>query len=281
MVIFEKTKYLKNIKENGINANDIYAKQKLRFLIEDYMLNTTYMKNKIICFVKQIAKDYFSGLPDDLIEKEIEAIYDNTKPRLNENLLIEEHSNKTIRLYKSEMQIIKNLKDRQLMNLAYATLILHKFLGQYFSGSYENYYTSVALCDADIYRVAGLEHISGQKKNQLWQKLVELDLVRFYVKTNNAFKFNPEWLALNVFSVPFNVNLKEDKSNEEVYATITNYDNILIYLEYYLGNKNLIVCSDCGYPIFKSSNAKCLCENCADLHKKANKRFQYLKSKQQ
>ena len=40
MVIFEKTKYLKNIKENGINANDIYAKQKLRFLIEDYMLNT-------------------------------------------------------------------------------------------------------------------------------------------------------------------------------------------------------------------------------------------------
>ena len=61
MVIFEKTKYLKDIKQRGITSNDKYAKQKINFLIEDLILNSSYRKNKVIELVKECAKDYFFG----------------------------------------------------------------------------------------------------------------------------------------------------------------------------------------------------------------------------
>lgn len=278
MVIFEKTKYLKDIKQRGITSNDKYAKQKINFLIEDLILNSSYRKNKVIELVKERAKDYFFGLPDEIITKEIETIYGSTKTKTDDIDLIENHENKTIRLYKSEMNVIASLKDDKLMRLAFSALVLHKFCGQYFSESVEKYHSAIKECDADIYRVAELTNISGTKKNELWKQLSDLGLIKFYVKTNTAFKFNPDWIAMTLFTVPFNVDLKTDKSDEIVYTHISNYDNLLYYLNYYLGDKKLTPCEDCGCPILITSNSKCLCSNCAVERKKASDKSRYFRN---
>jgi len=119
-------------------------------------------------------------------------------------------------LYVSEMETIAKIKDEKLMRLAFATLILHKHCGQFSVNGVEKYHPSVRNCDADIYRVAELNDVSGTKKNKMWKQLADMGLVKFYVKTNTAFKFNPEWIAMTLFTVPFNVDLKEDKTGEEI-----------------------------------------------------------------
>ena len=63
MIIFEKEKFLNEIKEHGVSATDPMAKQKIQFLIEDYLLNTSYRKGAVIDKIKECAADYFAGLP--------------------------------------------------------------------------------------------------------------------------------------------------------------------------------------------------------------------------
>ena len=66
--------------------------KKINFLIEDLILNSSYRKNKVIELVKECAKDYFFGLPDEIITKEIETIYDSTKTKTDDIDLIENHA---------------------------------------------------------------------------------------------------------------------------------------------------------------------------------------------
>lgn len=275
MIIFENEKYLQEIKKNGIGATDLYAKFKINYLIEDLVFNSTYRKNKIIEIVKNLAQAYFNGLPDELVEKELEEFYENAKSKMETLGVENEHKNKVITLYNSEMETIANLKDDKLMRLAFATLVLHKFCGQYIINGKERYYTSVNSCEADIYRIAQLNNVSGTKKRQLWNDLTKRGLVKYFVKTNSAWRFHPNWIAMTLFTVPFNVDLKEDRSNEEVYKSITNYDEVLLYLKFWLNDDNVIECADCGCPILRTGTAKCVCSNCADIRKKASDKARY------
>lgn len=275
MIIFDKDKYLKDIKENGIGATDQCAKQKIRYVIEDFILNSSYRKNKIVEKVKEIAREYFTGLPDEIVSSEIETMYDESKAVVCDDEARSEHNTKTIHLYVSEMETIAKIKDEQLMRLAFATLILHKYCGQFSVNGVEKYHPSVRNCDADIYRVAELNDVSGTKKNKMWKQLADMGLVKFYVKTNTAFKFNPEWIAMTLFTVPFNVDLKEDKTGEEIYMDVTNYDDLMIYLKHYKGQRNLIRCTDCGTPIERTGNSKCLCVKCAAERKRQSDRARY------
>ena len=273
MIIFENEKYLQEIKKNGIGATDQYAKFKIHYLVEDFVFNTTYRKNKIIEIVKELAKEYFKGLPDELIEKELEEFYDSTKAKLNG--VTGEHKNKVITLYRSEMETIENLQDDRLMKLAFAALVLHKFCAQYTINGKERYYTSVNACEADIYRIANFSNVSGTKRKQLWKELADRGLIHYFVKTNTAWRFHPNWTAMTLFTVPFNVDLKEDKSGEKIYKTITNYDDVLLYLRFWLKDENVIECADCGCPIIKTGNAKCVCSNCADNRRKSSDKARY------
>lgn len=275
MIIFEKEKFLNEIKEHGVSATDPMAKQKIQFLIEDYLLNTSYRKGAVIDKIKECAADYFAGLPDAIISKELANIYDFAKSQIKLNKTKDNHENKVITLYKSEMEILKQLDNDRLQRLAFASLILHKYCGQFFVGGSERYYPTVKSCDADIYRLAGLDKLSGKQKNELWQQLSELGLVKHFIKTNNAFKFNPKWNAFNTFMVCFNADLKDDKDNEEVYARVTNYDDVMLFLRYYIGDSQLMLCDDCGCPIVRTSNAKCLCSNCASSRKRLNDKNRY------
>lgn len=275
MIIFEKDKFLQDIKKNGIGATDQYAKFKINYLVEDLVFYSKYRKNKIIDIVKDLAQAYFNGLPDELIEKELEEFYENAKSKISNLETAGKHKNKVITLYKSEMETIANLKDDKLMRLAFATLVLHKFCGQFVVNDKERYYTSVKACEADIYRIAQFNNVSGTKRKQLWKDLSDRGLVKYYVKTNSAWRFHPNWIAMTLFSVPFNVDIQEDKTNEEIYKSITNYDDVLLYLRFWLNDDNVVECADCGCPIIKTGNAKCLCSNCADNRKRASDKARY------
>lgn len=272
MIIFEHGKYLQNIKKNGIGATDPNAKFKIDYLMTDYVLNSAYRKNKIIQLVKNTASQYFYGLPDELIFKELELFYEDARKKVSNWDFAYEHQNKVITLYESEMKTIAHLKDDRLMRLAFATLILHKFTGQHIVNGNVKYYQSVKACEADIYRVAEFGNLSGITKDKLWKTLSDKGLVRYYIKTNQSWSFYPNSIEMTLFKVPFNVDIKDDKTNEKIYKQITNYDDVLSYLKFYLGDKNLIECEDCGCPIIKS---KCLCSNCAAARKKASDKARY------
>lgn len=272
MIIFENEKYLQNIKKNGIGATDPNAKFKINYLMTDYVLNSSYRKNKIIEMIKDTAREYFYGLPDNLVQKELEEYYETARAKIDDEGFAYEHQNKVITLFESEMKKIADLKDDKLMRLAFATLILHKFTGQFLIDGTPKYYMSVKACEADIYRIAQFDNVSGTTKKKLWKELSDRRLVHYYMKTNSAWNFHPNWKSMLLFTVPFNVDLMDDKTNEKVYKVITNYDDVLSYLQYWLGNKNLTVCEDCGCPIIKS---KCLCSNCASARKKASDKARY------
>lgn len=271
MIIFDNEKYLKDIKNNGISANDKNARFKLNYLISDMLQNTTYRKSKVIEIAKNISSDFFYGLPDFLINKELAEIYDDLK----ENVLITNQKTKTITLYESEMQTITSLKDDKLVRLAFTALLLFKYTGQFIIDNEEKYYKAVKLCEADIYRIADFDSVSGSTKKKLFKQLSDLGLIKFSVKTNPAWKYHPDWLAITLYSMPFCVDLKEDKTKEKIYRRVTNYDDPLLYLRSYQGANNIIECADCGAPISKTSNARCLCNKCAEKRKKTNDKTRY------
>ena len=275
MIIFEHEKYLQNMRKNGIGATDKNAEFKIRYVMENLIHTSTYRKNKIMLIIKNLASDYFHGLPEDLIETQLEQVYDSVQTEMSEQEYEEKHKDKTITLYESEMKVIANLQDDKLMRLAFSALVVHKWCGQFFVNGKEQCYKNIKLSEADIYRVAQFDNVSGTKKDKLMKELFDKGLIEFSVKTNPAWRFHPDWIAMTMFCVPFNIDLKEDKTNEKIYKKITNYDDVLLYLDYYLGDKNIIECSDCGCPIIKKSNAKCICANCAAARKKASDKARY------
>lgn len=230
MIIFENDKFLAGIKKNGIGETDPDAKFKINYLMEDMVFNSSYRKNKIIEKIKAIARPYFYGLPDSLVEQELSTLYDTAKEKYNDAESRRKHENKIITLYESEMKTIAGLRDDKLMRLAFAALVVHKFRGQSTDGQYK----FIDACESDIYRIAGFSKVSGTKKQQLWKELSDKGIVNYHFKTNRAWQFKPEWIAKRTFTVSCNVDLKTDKSGEAVFMQITNYDDVLLYLRYWL-----------------------------------------------
>ena len=111
------------------------------------------------------------------------------------------------------------------------------------------------------------------------KKLNDAGIVLYSVKCNSAYDFNHDWICFTTFTVPINVDLKEDKTGEKVYKQISNYDDILQYLQYWLGDESLMECADCGRPIKKNGSAKRYCSNCAASRKKASMKTHYQQKK--
>lgn len=277
MIILDDDKYLEDIKRYGIGATDIYATKKLQVLIDDFVKNTSYKKGKIIDKVKTIAADYFSGLPDNIIEKQLEDMYLISKKNMRSNNI--NNPKKIVNLYKSEMETIASLETENLQRLAFAMLVFHKFTAQYYDGNLIKYHKRVIACKSDIYRVAGLDNVSGTAKNKMWVKLAEKGLVKHFAKTNNSFMFNPTWIAMTLFTVPFNRDIMPENESEELWMQITNYDDVMLYWRYYTRNQrkdwNVVLCTDCGCPIEKTSNNHFLCRDCSKKRKQSNDKQRY------
>jgi hypothetical protein len=278
MIVFEYGKYLKQIKRDGIAATDRNARAKIIAIMENLIANSTYCKGKILKIVKKIAADYFDGLPAELVELELSEYYESLKARVEKGDYEPAHDDKTIKLYQSEMRTIASLKEDKLMRLAFAALIVHKWLGQ--NKDESGCYRFVEFAEADIYRIARLETSSSVTKDRLWNILIEKGLVAEKIKTNSAWAYNPEWIAIHLFSVTFNVDIEVEKSDNAVFKTITNYDDVLNYLRFWLKDDNLVECADCGCPIDKGFGLmpKQYCSNCATRRKSEGNKARYQNS---
>ena len=87
MIIFNRYRYVTDVMKNGLKENERNANRKL-FLVARYLIeNTKYKQSVIKRNLKKYAEKYFEGLSDDIINNEIEWIFDkaNTKKFIEES----------------------------------------------------------------------------------------------------------------------------------------------------------------------------------------------------
>ena len=282
MIIFDYENYLKNVKKNGISATDIHATTKINDLLTDMIFNSTYKKGAIFNKVKDVAKDYYSGLPNDIIISKLSEMYEDIKDNGKSQKTGEK---KILTLYKSEMEIIDSLPDEKLQRLAFALLVVFKHRSYHYVFEKVEYYKMIDDCLSDAFALADFEKVSGATRNRLTRELVQRGLLYYYPKINDAYKYqsfdnvdHKRWIAFNRISIPFCVEVKGTQKDEKIYMKMTNYDDVMLYLRYYQGDANVVSCECCGTPILKSGNAKRYCSDCADSSKKASDKARYRKN---
>lgn len=279
MIIFDYDKYIKDIKKNGIGATDIRANSKINDVLTDLIFNTTYKKGKIINKVKEIASDYYRGLPEGIILDKLSESYDAIKSKEQD---VNKAEKKILTLYKSEMETISSLENDKLQRLAFALLVAFKYHSYHrvLGGEIKYYKTKVDFL-SDAYALADFRKVSGTTRNKLLYELKNRGLVYYWKKDNETYKYQPldsdrtRWIAFNNMSIPFCVEAKGTQDTEEVFMQMTNYDDIMLYLRYYQGDADVTTCECCGTPILKSGNAKRYCYDCADAMKKASDKARY------
>ena len=284
MIVFDYQKYLKDIRKNGIQATDIHASAKISDLLSDLIYNSSYKKGKIIKMVSESASDYFRGVPEDIVVSEIADNYDSIK---NSGLDRTKKEKKILKLYESEMAIISALDDEKLQRLAFGCLVAFKFHSCHRVFDKVEYHRYVADCLNDAFALANFGSVSGAIRNKLTHELIQRGLLYYYPNTNPTYKYQQfnkksnkkRWLAFNIMSVPFCVEVKQTQDEETVFIEMRNYDDVLLYLRYYLGDEKVTTCEGCGTPILKSGNAKRYCSDCAEQMKKQNDKERYQASK--
>ena len=278
MIIFDYEKYIKDIKKNGIGATDIRATSKINDLLSDMIFNTTYKKGKAIEKVKNVASEYYRGLPEKIILDKLSESYDTIKINGKDKTKEEK---KILTLYKSEMETINSLDDDKLQRLAFALLVAFKYHSFHRDHGVVKYYKTKVDFLADAFSLADFTKVSGTTRNRLIHELIQRGLLYYWKKDNETYKYQPidadrkRWIAFNNMSIPFCVEVKGTQDDEEVFMQMTNYDDIMLYLRYYQGDEEVTTCQCCGTPILKSGNAKRFCSDCADASKKASNKTIY------
>lgn len=261
---------------NGLKENESNANKKL-FLVARYLIeNTTYKPSVIKKNLKKYAAKYFEGLSDDIIDNEIEWIFNganNVKNLVEESGGTDDPENiseeleidnvetrkyfdlKELTLYKSEMKCINEL-DEELQELAFAFLIVNKYQG----------YKWIYECNSDVYNICHWNEKGNGKsqttKNRLIHRLVEEKIISFYCSTNKAYSYNKSWIAKTYFTVLINEdNLEVEHS--PVWKTVTNYDDVMLYWRLYKGDPKVKLCEKCNAPIEDTGNSKRFCSDCA------------------
>lgn len=265
-MVLNKDGYIKEIESCGIRANDRYAQSKIRNYMNHLIHDTTYRRNTIIHRVSEVAADYYRYMPVDIVSNELLSCY-NQLSRLPQKKNKAEKPKLPIILYRSEMEIISAIDGEKAQRLALAMLILHKHLGLYKVGDLVKCHQYKAMAKADIFRLAGLDNLSGTMKSNLMQQLSDMGVISVTVRTNNSWKHHPDWLSFTGYKLNFNVNLKADLSDETPFIEVKSLDDISLYLRLWNGDKNIILCSDCGTPIERTSNSRKRCKTCAEARR--------------
>lgn len=279
MILFDKEKYVKQIVKDKIAANAIGVRFKLT-MVAKYYLTKTYKPFKIKAMLRDIGYEWFNGLPEQIINDEIEDIFNCAKIStetdeskdveededndLNTEMCDEEDitaheietnddSKKIVFIYEEELEQIRNLNNKNAENLAFIFLVVYKFYG----------FAWVNECNSDIYKLAELR-ASGNTKIELHYLLTKNKLVRFnsFVRTKRS---KQKEIAETKFKVLF--CLDESDRNKTVAFSISDYDDLILYYRYYVGDENVIECAGCKRPIKITGNSKKYCNECAHMSK--------------
>jgi len=268
LIIFDKEKYVESLKKDGLKANDRYVDLNLKLLAEHYIKNTTYKPAETKEILKKLSKKYFYGFPESLVDEYISERYAEVKKMVNEKKSVLPIKEKDIILYKSEMEQIAALGNRNLQEVAFAFLVVNKHFGYKWTNE----------CNSDVFRIANNKS-NGVRRTEIIHTLVKKGIVKFTTAINFGYAQNRDWIAKTRFSVPINVSEMKD-IQETAWMRITNYDNVMLYLGLYLGDSDIGICADCGCPIIITGNSKKYCSDCAKKRKEASKKMSKKKSLQ-
>ncbi|MEG1028014.1 MAG: hypothetical protein RSE07_04930 [Oscillospiraceae bacterium] len=269
MIIFNREKFVKDIMKNGIKDSDSIAIAKYKLKCVAYYLknNTKYRPSVAKNKMKEISVGYFSGLPEDYIDAIITDIYDNiVTDNVNTDVLLDEDNNLieaddgmsqnetvTAEIYKSEMDKILSLPKRDLQKLAFVFIVYSKYCGRHWI--YES--------NADMYRIAEIKS-SGRVRNKMIYELSHRNMIKFQTFINYGYKHKKVGNITNtVFTIPYQVEHTEIKSQDDIVMEIKDFDNMLLYFKKYIGEEGICSCNKCGCPIIKTSNSKKFCDDCA------------------
>ena len=254
-VYFDRENYIRQIKEDGIGANDKYAKCKITDLMID-MIQKKYGKSKIFNKVCEIADDYFADLPEDEITNLLENKYFDAFQKAKHMDSSKDAEIKSIRLYESEMRIIEKLADEKLMRLAFTLLVYSKYFREYDYQGIPYVRNWINAKDAEIYADAQFGGVSGTTRNKLWHQLIQAGLVDVDCREGC------DGFYESVFRVNFRAEDKEDFKDEKLFIEMKKYDDIQLYLRFWLKDKKVILCKNCGCPIERRERATKLCPEC-------------------
>lgn len=169
----------------------------------------------------------------------------------------------SVLIYKSEMDVVLNVSDENARNLLFVLLVYYKWacFGKHlYFDSKKNGKKWVLENDNDIFKLADLFKFRKNKRYESFRYLVEHNL---YVSDIIG--------SSGMFYLPF------VQYDSEIAFEINNYDDVLGWLYYYLGDYKL--CENCGIPIQKTLNKqRKYCQECARNLTKENKR-KYWKNK--
>lgn len=258
MIIFNKEKYVKKILKEHIESNAIGVRYKLCLVVKYYLTNSEYKPYQIKNILKKVSTEYFKGLPDKVIEYEIEEIFNAAKQSLTASNNKNDLDIITVTIYKEELDRIKQLNNKNAENLAFIFLVVYKYFG--YDWMYEN--------NSDIYCLAEIQ-ASGKTKNELIYLLSKNKMIKFNSFVNKDYKNNKQnKIAETKYKVLFCAN-----DSSDIAFTISDYDDLILYYRYYVGDTNIIECVKCGRPIRLTGNSKKYCNDCANfLKQESNKK---------
>ena len=256
MLVFDEGKKAEQLLQKGCSSLKNIGKEKA--IICRYLKTLGKTDDEILAEMKKADKKL--SIYKYMDEDDIERIYRNIIVKANEFPYIH---NIECSIYKSEMDIIMNIKDESLRKLLFVYLVHYKWSCQIQWRTFPLYGKIWCLDDdLDLFKFAKIGTTRKDRRDKLIRKLFNSGLYEsLIIKTK--YRYN----------IPFAVN-----SGEEV-IRIKNYEDLIGYIDYYLGEK--VLCQECGKPIKRNFPNEKYCNCCAEIVKrrKATERKRKQKSR--
>lgn len=241
MLVFDEKKYAEDI-INEKKYSTIKTQGRERCILVRYLTSLGYSTDDIMNVLFSIP---MSG-GEYLSERDKNVIFSKIIAKANEYDFI---TGITVKIYKSEMDIIESIENEYARNLLFVYLVYYKWALnvkylQFYSK--KNNISMVIENNNDIWKIAGLSKLRVADRYRLCNFLYNKNL---YMIDN--FKSH------NFIYIPFCVN------DGELAIEITNYNNILGELLLYEKPSEYKRCVVCNTVIKKTRSPKKYCTNCA------------------
>lgn len=241
MLVFDEKKYAEDI-INEKKYNTVKTQGRERCILVRYLTSLGYDIDKIIEVLFNIP---MSG-GEYLSDRDKNIIFSKIITKANEYDFV---TGITVKIYKSEIDIIESIDDDYARNLLFLYLVYYKWASnvrylQFYSK--KNDIMMVLENNNDIWKLAGLSKLRVADRYRLCNFLYNKGLYKI-----DNFKSH------NYIYIPFSVN------EGEVVIEISNYDNILGELLLYEKPYEYKRCVVCGTVIKKTRSPKKYCTSCA------------------
>lgn len=241
MLIFDEKKYAENIIKSK-KYQTIKTQGRERCVLVRYLTSLNYPIEKI----KKILSDIPMSGGEYLSQKDKDVIFSKIIQKANEYEFV---TNRIVKIYKSELDIIEQVEDENAKHLLFIYLVYYKWAS---TVSYLQFYSkknNIMMAvenNNDSWKLAGLSKLRVAERYRLCNLLFNKGLYKI-----DNFK------SYNYIYLPFAVD------DGEVVMEITNFDNLLGELFIFENPTEYKRCAICGSVIKKTRSPKKYCSNCA------------------